>query len=118
MYTPQQKTQENEDKIYLTNYTPNYNQKQVDQANISLDDLMKPQFNTGNNDFNKDDNSVYNPDSDLGSSIFGKDSLDYYLDEVQKRKTTNQNNKNNNDKELFYKVIGVLAVGYLGYRFL
>jgi hypothetical protein len=95
-------------------YKQNYNN--VNNKNISLDQLLTPQY-----DNNYNDNSVYNPNTKLGRSVFKKDSLNYYLDQVEKtnqQKVAQKAKQKNNGQKNIYIIIGIIAISYLTYRFI
>lgn len=134
MFTPEDKTKEKETQFSTTGLLTGQwrEEDQAKQAmstqgnlNISLEDLMTPQY--GSNDgqqryVNPDDyNSVYDPNSKLGGSVFGKSPFDYYLDQKDQERQQRQQEeqqKAESDKKEFYLVIGLAALGYLGYRLL
>jgi hypothetical protein len=121
MYTPEQKAAEKQTVFNTSSWT---DKRQVQDTtskniNISLDDLLKPQYDQDGQVNYNNDNSVYNPESNLGGSVFGKNNLDYYLDQVeeQKKKKEQQEKQVDNKKNMYY-IAGTVAIAYLGYRFL
>lgn len=125
MYTPEQKATEKQTVFNTSSWTDKRKisgNTENKVTNISLNDLLNPQYNqenSGQTSYTEDSNSVYNPVSNLGSSVFGKDSLDYYLDQINKQNQQKKQAEQQNDQEKNLYMIGaVIAIAYLGYRFL
>ena len=101
MYTPQQKTNEKDFTLTRNNFSKKDNYfYNNNQEEISLDSLLEP---TG-------------AWTDYKNS---KDYAEYTYKNVQEENKKREKEKENLEKEKnIYMIIGALAVGYLGYRFL
>jgi len=134
VYTPEEKTNEKEGKFYITSglltnqwknteTAQNIMSDQEQENNYSLpsyDNLMTPQFPLfDNQNFYNSENSVYNPQSNLGGSVFAKDPADKaysdYIDrQLQKEKTAGKDDQN----EYLYYAAGFAALAFLVYQFM